>query len=333
MCINPQTIWIDRETSATVRCRDCWQCQREKMMDWVGRAIAEQKSSSRTLALTLTYAGDGPETRTLVYSDVQKFLKKLRFDGYKVRYLVAGEYGSQKGRAHWHLILFFKHKFPEVELDRRITWKYWDHGLVYFQNPDFRGFAYVLKYILKGKAKQEGHFGMSKKPPLGHEYLTCELVHRYVKAGLAPRDFKFSWPDVQSRRGKPLIFNMTGVTRRNFVDAFVQTWRTIHGGEPPYTEALEREMEKNFMQTPEGQELQEFKHELQTQDKKERTARIISRQPSKYKEWKREKQFKKDYYDYIHSRVAKKITVGDESSFVWFEGLFEEYPLNEECLF
>lgn len=34
-------------------------------------------------------------------------MKRLRFSGYLVRYFAVGEYGSEKGRAHWHLILFF----------------------------------------------------------------------------------------------------------------------------------------------------------------------------------------------------------------------------------
>ena len=43
----------------------------------------------------------------LLYTDVQKFLKRLRkaYRG-KLRYFVAGEYGEQTARPHYHMILY-----------------------------------------------------------------------------------------------------------------------------------------------------------------------------------------------------------------------------------
>ena len=49
-----------------------------------------------------------PESvQTLMYPDIQKFLKRLRkaYRG-KLRYFVAGEYGEQTARPHYHMILY-----------------------------------------------------------------------------------------------------------------------------------------------------------------------------------------------------------------------------------
>ena len=53
--------------------------------------------------------GDYQAVGTLRYSDIQKFLKRLRAEmerklGLKLRFQVAGEYGGVTDRAHWHLI-------------------------------------------------------------------------------------------------------------------------------------------------------------------------------------------------------------------------------------
>ena len=49
-----------------------------------------------------------PESvQILLYEDIQKFLKRLRkaYRG-KLRYFVAGEYGEQTARPHYHMILY-----------------------------------------------------------------------------------------------------------------------------------------------------------------------------------------------------------------------------------
>lgn len=96
MCITPTTL----PSGSVVPCRNCWQCRKDRVDDWIGRCIAESQFSTKVYSVTLTYREGTPNSATLVYSDVQKFLKLLRFDQYKVRYFCAGEYGTKKGRAH-----------------------------------------------------------------------------------------------------------------------------------------------------------------------------------------------------------------------------------------
>ena len=111
MCITPNRL----DDGTEVACRKCKLCKRNRVNDLVGRCIAESRYSKKTYAVTLTYANDaGVNAVTLVYKDVQDFMKRLR-KRYNVRYIVAGEYGTAKGRAHWHIILFFKDDYPEIK--------------------------------------------------------------------------------------------------------------------------------------------------------------------------------------------------------------------------
>ena len=99
-------------------CRHCLRCRRNRVDCLVGRCLAEKAVSDGVLGVTLTYKGDVPGSVTLLTADVQKFVRSLRKAGHKVRYMIAGEYGERKGRAHWHAVLFFKGKVPSLPIGR-----------------------------------------------------------------------------------------------------------------------------------------------------------------------------------------------------------------------
>jgi len=249
MCINPSTIYLKNEKSGEtepqeVECRVCWSCKVNRKNDWIGRCIAEQLVSDATFAVTLTHAGDGVETKILDYSYVQKMLKRLRKAGFQVRYLCVGEHGARYGRTHWHIVLFFSGSAPDVELNKRINWPFWPHGFCFFQTPDYGGFAYLMKYLLKEHDRDESRVYCSKYPPLGYDYFTGVLVREYVALGVAPRSFHYSWPEVQTRSGRLIKFLMKRKTRRNFLEAFEKQWFDAYGKMPFFTENIEREIEK-----------------------------------------------------------------------------------------
>lgn len=272
MCVEPTKLADGQEAA----CRYCWQCRANRINDWVGRAIAEQEYSSQTLAVTLTYAGDGQNVSasTLVYADFQRFMKRLRKEGFNVRYMVAGEYGSDKGRAHWHAILFFKGKTLnvvddpnqrgpwDVFLERpqfqgkpggdplaRIDWQPWsgydDNGFAYFQTPDYSGFYYILKYQLKDQKLQShtNSFSMSKKPPLGYQYFE-DLAQQYVEQGLAPQSWLYAFPHIFDDKNRRREFFMSGTTRDNFVAAYECLWATQKSIPQPYSEVIEQHNDK-----------------------------------------------------------------------------------------
>lgn len=229
MCIATNKL----DDGTEVACRECWQCRKRRVDDLVGRCIAESRFSNKTYAITLTYAQRaGVNAVTLVYKDVQDFLKRLR-KKYKCRYIVAGEYGSAKGRAHWHIIIFFKDKAPNVEEQKRVQWKFWPHGFSYFQQPDWKGFEYALKYVLKNQDSRsaDAHLAMSKKPPLGAEYFNW-LADEYVRQGLAPQSYFYKFGDIRDYKNRDKSFMMTGRTKEKFMERFLERWLDKYDTDP-----------------------------------------------------------------------------------------------------
>lgn len=235
MCLVPNRL----KDGTLVACRYCSLCASNRLNDLVGRCIAEQSVSSSTLAVTLTYAGDSPESAVLHYRDVQLMLKRLRKDGYKIRYICAGEYGTRKGRAHWHIILFFRGKSPAVQIDHRVSWDYWPHGFSYFQRPDYGGFRYVMKYALKDQKSEAATraLSMSKKPPLGHDFF-IRLAHDLVERGLPVHSPEYAFAGVLDRKGKARRYWLQGRMREMWLKAYCARWNEVHGGEPPQTDFL-----------------------------------------------------------------------------------------------
>lgn len=243
MCIAPITIY-NSNGSQQVACHKCWQCRERRINDWVGRNIAESKTSRASHSVTLTYRdSEHPSAHVLTYSDVQKWLKRLRTAGYPVRYFVVGEYGSKKARAHWHAMLYWKLQPPEgIRLHRNLTGvAQWGddmerrprEGFTWWDRPSPEAVRYVCKYLLKGAGDMEmqGHMGLSKQPPLGHDYFNT-MAFEYAKAHLAPQTLAYSFPDVTRRKQdgtrEVVEFRMMGTTAQNFLDAYVDYWRLLH---------------------------------------------------------------------------------------------------------
>ena len=278
MCIAP----VKLSEELTIRCRECWRCRKDIVHDWVGRAHAESRYSQGTYSITLTYADEawreyctasGAKATTLVYKDVQLFLKRLRKEYGKIRYIVTGEYGSRKGRAHWHIILFFKDKVPDWEKlakqskiqaledkrfelasrtnKSRFMWSKhdggWGHGFVHVQNPDWQGLKYALKYILKEKESRGAysHLAMSKKPPLGYQYFDY-LADLHVEQGIAPTTFVYKFDEVRDNKYRRIRFMMQGKTRDNFLSRIKRKWAEKYGeGQVPNSELFEEWEDKN----------------------------------------------------------------------------------------
>lgn len=248
MCLSP----IRLPTGVKVTCKSCGWCRTNRVNDLVGRCIAEQRLSTASLALTLTYApGEGHEA-VLVYSDVQKFFKRLRSAGYRLRYVVVGEYGSRTGRAHWHCVLFFRDgRVPEVDLSKDDKGKhkyqmmsFWPHGHVYPQVPDYSGFRYLLKYILKHEIPDvaEYHLSLSKKPPIGFEFF-MEMVDEMVAQRIAFHSPEYSFSDVLAwdrrlNRFTPRLFYLEGRSCEMMCSYYVQRWKDVYGELPPMTDFL-----------------------------------------------------------------------------------------------
>lgn len=286
MCDRPITLPNGQKTA----CRKCMQCRQRTINDWVGRCIAEQKTAKAANVVTLTYGqghhGDADHERAaiLTYSDVQKFLKLLRRHGYPVRYFSAGEYGSKKGRAHWHVILYWQDEAPEVEIRQNIHYKHWPHGFSFWDTLNEKTASYVTKYVAKsmGDGEQQGHIAMSKQPPLGAKYF-AQLADITASQGLAPQTLEYTFPGVSwTANGvrEPRRFRLHGKSAELYLQAYVDSWRRHWGDRHmPNSEVVEEFLDPSAWKNKQGDlgplQLQEV--EPVTEADKERRRAVLNR--------------------------------------------------------
>lgn len=181
-------------------CGQCVGCRLEHSREWAVRVMHESQMHDNSIFITLTYNSECLESMSLVYRDFQLFIKRLRehFHGQGIRYVVAGEYGDDMGRPHFHAILFgcwfddreyfrtldsgFK-LYTSKTLDRL-----WQKGYASIGDVSFESAAYVARYCMKkmtGNNAEEHYkrldwrYGdivdvrpeflrMSTVPPIGH---------------------------------------------------------------------------------------------------------------------------------------------------------------------
>lgn len=205
-----------------IPCGQCIGCRIRQREDWTTRIELEARDypKEEVWFITLTYDDDhvpGMIVKTgeimrkvqytwkpgekrpssvqiLLYEDIQKFLKRLRkaYKG-KLRYFVAGEYGEQTARPHYHMILY-GWKATDLENLYKIhhngyyTSKWladlWGMGQIQIAQAVPETYRYVAGYVTKKmyeingqKANQYYELGqtkpfacMSLKPGLGDNY-------------------------------------------------------------------------------------------------------------------------------------------------------------------
>lgn len=160
----------------------------------------EAKMYAECVFITLTYDDehlpDGKVSRpTLVKSDLQDFMKRLRYyiEPDKVRFFGCGEYGTLNKRPHYHLIIFGlsmhdKRVFTNAIYDYKSKGYYclckaWDKGLVHCGFVSVGSANYVAQYQLKkikGKGASDKYKSlgiepefalMSTKPGIGLKFM------------------------------------------------------------------------------------------------------------------------------------------------------------------
>lgn len=255
MCNSPNLL----DDGTLVACRKCLQCRRNRVDEWVGRCIAESKTSVAMSFITLTYGrdDDGNESHArsaiLSYSDVQKYFKQLRKRGFPCRYLVTGELGSQNDRAHWHGLVFWQEHVPQMMTDygcnswhpakrsepvdvpiiwdQRFNEPCWPHGFSQWSNVrnghEKGSIAYACKYVNKdvNTDAAQSKLAMSKKPPLGTAYF-IQRAQKFVDERISPQDPYYTFPmEAKRKNGNVIKFKLTGKTLEIFCQSFVDKWR------------------------------------------------------------------------------------------------------------
>lgn len=259
MCISP-TVLNDGQTAA---CRKCWQCLEHRVDNWVGRCIAESKTSTVACFITLTYGRDENDNVSharaaiLTYSDCQKYFKQLRNRGLKFRYFVVGEVSEKNTmRAHWHIIVFFQEDLPDgfwdyggnswhpekretpvfvpLVWDKRFNEPCWPHGTSQWEtlrNGSAKGSVrYACKYINKDvdDPSAQSKLCMSKTPPLGARYFELR-AKRFVEEGVAPQDPIYTFSNEARRKtdGKPIKFRLANKSSDLFCENYILEWRGL----------------------------------------------------------------------------------------------------------
>lgn len=96
-------------SSFKLPCGRCTGCRLERSRQWAIRCLHEASLYEQNSFVTLTYNDEHlPPGGALVYSDFQKFMRRLRkrFAPRKIRFFMAGEYGDERRRPHFHVCLF-----------------------------------------------------------------------------------------------------------------------------------------------------------------------------------------------------------------------------------
>lgn len=221
-CLDGHIVFYESKRHDTVKtlnlpCGQCIGCRLERSRQWAIRCMHEAQMHTQNCFITLTYDDDHlPSDRSLHYRDFQLFIKRLRkrYPGRRIRYYMAGEYGENFGRPHWHACIF------GLDFDDKKLWKrtaansilyrsqdlelLWPFGYSSIGDVTFESAAYVARYIMKkvtGKNAEEHYTEidpesgeitirkpeftkMSLKPGIGYEwykqYTSDVYPHDYV---------------------------------------------------------------------------------------------------------------------------------------------------------
>jgi len=157
---------IDVSHSLQIPCGQCIGCRLEKSRQWAMRCMHEAQMHENNCFITLTYDQTHlPPDQSLHHRDFQLFIKRLRkrYPTTKIRYYMAGEYGENFGRPHYHACIF-GFDFHDKKLWKRTSSgsfiyrssdleTLWPFGYSSIGDVNFESAAYVARYIMK---KQTG---------------------------------------------------------------------------------------------------------------------------------------------------------------------------------
>lgn len=168
-----------------IQCGRCPPCKENKVNAWVFRLEKESERSTSVLFVTLTY---DPSTvpitakgfMTLEPKHLTDFFKRLRYydkNNRSIKYYACGEYGSERWRPHYHLIIFNVRSRKSIE-------RAWTDGIVDIDPDEVGGaaMAYTTKYINKPgriprfKGDDRTPEFSRKSKGLGSNYITEQVI-------------------------------------------------------------------------------------------------------------------------------------------------------------
>lgn len=141
--------------SSKVPCAKCAFCLKTKREAWMFRIHHEIRTQELpAFFITLTYhpkfVRRVDEALSLRFTDLQKYFKRIRKNGYKLKYIAVGEYGSKTRRPHYHLLAWTD--CPQLDIEKLWSTKKGELlGQLHFGQVTMASAMYVLKYIIQPK--------------------------------------------------------------------------------------------------------------------------------------------------------------------------------------
>lgn len=182
-----------------IPCKKCIGCRLDYSREWANRGFLEAQHWQQNYFITLTYNDENlPENGSLEPEEFTNFIKRLRkrmadkriqFDG--IRFMGCGEYGEERGRPHYHIILFncqlpVDSFYQPRIINKNTYWqnhiieKCWTKGISNVSDVTWNNIAYTARYITKkiyGAQAQEEYadkepefFRVSRRPGIGGYY-------------------------------------------------------------------------------------------------------------------------------------------------------------------
>ena len=156
-------------------CGKCIGCRLDYSLEWAGRCFLESLDHDDSWFVTFTYDDLHLPLQEvelldvngrvfdviynpLVPEDLQKFWKRLRRKGQKIRYFSCGEYGDKNFRPHYHAIIYglklldLKYLFRKENIlyyKSEYLSKIWGNGSVVIGRFTWECAAYTARYMLK----------------------------------------------------------------------------------------------------------------------------------------------------------------------------------------
>lgn len=174
-------------------CGQCDGCRIDRSKEWAARIVHESLMHPENCFVTLTYDDANlPYDGSLNKTHFQKFMKRLRkkYEGTKIRYFHAGEYGAKLSRPHYHACLFgidFHDRVPFSVSNDVVTYtspelqKIWGMGFTTCGELTYESAAYTARYIMKKITGRKADLHYQRIDPNGEihelqpEYITMSL--------------------------------------------------------------------------------------------------------------------------------------------------------------
>lgn len=182
LTFNPRLRYCGADTKYTdalkVSCGKCAGCKADQSLMWSIRCYHESTQHDQNSFITLTYDDDHlPEDQAIHKDHLQKFFRRVRKAGNRIRYMACGEYGGRSRRPHYHAIIFGKDWLENsVPIDEKMYTNQslvdiWGNGLVSIAPVSMASICYVCGYVTKKMDDEDTFNLMSRRPGLGHTWL------------------------------------------------------------------------------------------------------------------------------------------------------------------